>query len=70
MVSKPLIDKRIWTNSEDKKITASVLSVEGDNVQFKLSSGKKVKYPIAKLSEEDQDLIKEAATKKEGTDSE
>jgi hypothetical protein len=70
VVSKPLIDQRTWTNNEDKKITASVLSVEGDDVQFKLSSGKKVKYPIAKLSEEDQDLIKEAATKKESADSE
>ena len=65
VVSKPLIGQRTWTNTEDKKITASVMSVEGDDVQFKLSSGKKVKYPIAKLSEKDQDLIKEATTKKD-----
>jgi len=69
-VRKPLIAQRTWTNSEDKKITASVLSVEGDDVQFKLSSGKKVKYAIAQLSEKDQNLIKEAATKKEITGSE
>lgn len=69
-LAKPLIDQRTWTNTDDQKITASVLSVDGDDVQFKLSSGKKVKYPIAKLSDDDQILIKEAATKKESADSE
>lgn len=60
-VKKPLIGQRSWTNNENKTINAAVLSVVGDDVEFKLTSGKKVKYPISKLSEDDQNLIKEAA---------
>ena len=63
-VSKPLVAQRSWTNTEGKKITASVLSSDGENVEFKLSNGKKVKYPITKLSESDQELVKKASEAK------
>ena len=62
---KPVIDSRTWTNEAGKKITASVLSIDGDKVKFKLSNGKEVNYPIAKLSDEDQELIKESGEKEE-----
>ncbi len=60
---KPVIESRTWTNEAGRKISASVLSIDGENVRFKLSNGKEVNYPIAKLSEEDQELIKESAEK-------
>lgn len=64
-VSKPLIEQRSWTNDEGQPLVAAVLSMTASEVEFKLSNGKKVQYPISKLSEEDQNLIKEAASKKE-----
>jgi len=57
---KPLIEQRTWTNSEGKTIKAAAISVQGDKVKFKLSNGKTVDYPIAQLSGEDQESIKEA----------
>lgn len=62
---KPLIAKRTWTNDEGKKIIASVLSADDTHVEFKLANGKKVKYPVAKLSESDQELIKESSPTQE-----
>jgi hypothetical protein len=58
--SKPVIESREWTNSDGRKITAAVVSIDGDKVKFKLSNGKEVPYAIAKLSEEDQELIKKS----------
>ena len=65
-VKKALIEQRTWTNDEGKPLVAAVLSMTESEVEFKLSNGKKVPYPISKLSEEDQDLIKETASKNEG----
>ena len=56
---KPLIEERTWTNSEGKPLVASVVAIKEDEVVFKLKNGKEVPYPIAKLSDEDQELIKE-----------
>jgi hypothetical protein len=64
-VAKPVIETRNWTNDAGKTISASVLSIADDKVKFKLSNGKEVDYPIAKLSEDDQTLIKETAEKQE-----
>ena len=64
---KPLVEKRAWTNTDGKTIQAEILSVQGDQVEFKLSNGKKVNYAIAKLSEEDQELIKKAQEDKAAT---
>ena len=60
---EPLVAQRAWTNLEGKTIKASVLALEGGNVKFKFSNGKTVDYPLEKLSEDDQEAIKEAAVK-------
>ncbi len=66
LFAKPLIAQRIWTNSEGKPLVAAVTAIEGENVMFKLKNGKKIPYPIAKLSEADQKLIKEASPGSDG----
>ena len=54
------IEQRTWTNSEGVKMVAAVTKIDGDKVIFRLQkNGKIVPYPISKLSEEDQKLIKE-----------
>jgi hypothetical protein len=45
-----------------------ILSIDGDKVKFKLSNGKEVNYPIAKLSDEDQELIKESGEEEKDDD--
>ncbi|MGJ8696945.1 MAG: TlpA family protein disulfide reductase [Verrucomicrobiaceae bacterium] len=57
----PLIGERTWKNSDGKPLVASVTSIDGDKVIFKLRGGRTVPYAIDKLSEEDQKLIKEKA---------
>ena len=55
-----VIEQRTWTNSEGGEMTAAVTKIDGDKVIFRLQkNGKTVPYPISKLSEEDQKLIKE-----------
>ncbi|MDG1071499.1 MAG: hypothetical protein P8P32_07800 [Akkermansiaceae bacterium] len=55
-----VIEQRTWTNSEGVKMIAAVTKIDGDKVIFRLQkNGKTVPYPISKLSEEDQKLIKE-----------
>lgn len=58
----PLVAERSWTNSEGKSIVAAAMTVEGENVSFKMKNGRIVSYPVAKLSEEDQVLLKEATS--------
>lgn len=62
----PLVNQRTWTNQEGKSIVATAMDVFEDNVNFKMKNGRIVSYPIAQLSESDQELLKEAA----GEDSE
>jgi len=53
------IEQRTWTNSEGIEMVAAVTKIDGDKVIFRLQkNGKIVPYPISKLSEEDQKLIK------------
>lgn len=54
-----LIKKRTWTNVEGKKIVAAVKSTTDTSVQFILNNGNSVDYPLAKLSEESREAIKE-----------
>jgi hypothetical protein len=61
LFAKPLIAQRTWTNTEGKPLVAAVLAVEGEKVKFKLKNGQETNYPIAKLSEEDQELIKDVS---------
>jgi len=57
---KVIIPKRSWTNSEGKRIIASVTDISPTSVVFKLTNGKTVRYAIDKLSEEDQKIIQNA----------
>jgi len=61
LFGKPLIAQRTWTNEAGKPLVAAVLAVDGEKVKFKLKNGQETSYPIAKLSEEDQELIKEVS---------
>ena len=69
-IAKPLIAQRNWTNKEGKSIKAAVLSIDGDQVKFKLSNGKTANYEIGNLSEQDQETIKEAGAEAEATEDE
>ncbi len=50
-----------WTNAEGKAIKAGFDRLEGEFVVLKMLDGKFVKYPMAKLSPESQQLAKECA---------
>ena len=52
-----LSEQREWTNSEGKAIKAALVTIDGDSVKLELPNGKKVSYPIEKLSKEDQEFI-------------
>ena len=47
---------RTWTDNKGRKIEADLLRIEGDKAILKFK-GREVKYPITKLSEQDQDFI-------------
>lgn len=64
--AEPVIAEREWTNAEGKTITAAVLSIDGETVKFKLKNGRETNYPVAKLSEEDQEFLKEKASESAG----
>ncbi len=53
-----VVSARTWTNTEGKKIEAELLRVEGEKVILKFR-GREVKLSINKLSQGDQDYIKE-----------
>jgi hypothetical protein len=54
---KDLSEVRDWTNDEGKTIQAALVSVSGDQIKFRMKNGRLVDYPIAKLSEKDQDFV-------------
>jgi hypothetical protein len=66
----PVIAQRSWTNTDGKKIKAAITKIEGEKVTFKLPNGKEISYEVAKLSEDDQEVIKEAAEAAEEDDEE
>ena len=62
LVRKDLPPIMKWTNSDGKSIKAGFGGVKGDNVIFKMPNGAQVEYPVAKLSPESQQLVKECAS--------
>ncbi len=60
-VKKDLPPIMRWTNSEGKAIKAGFDKIDGPDVVLKMPDGKYVKYPLAKLSPESQQLAKECA---------
>jgi hypothetical protein len=57
-----VIPSREWTDSTGRKMLASVSKIEGEKVFFQMKTGKVVAYQIAKLSADDQEIIKNAVT--------
>ena len=60
---KELVASRTWTNTDGNALTASLVSVSGDNGTFRKPNGQTFTYAISKLSEADQEIIKNASTK-------
>lgn len=61
---RPLVNERTWTNTDGKTLIALLASVIDEVGNFEGSDGKVFKYPIEKLSEKDQSLIKETIEKR------
>lgn len=49
---------RAWTDSTGRKVEAAYAGLQGDSVMLKLSDGKTVPFPLARLSPEDQAFVK------------
>ena len=54
----PIVAQRKWTNTDGKKIIASITAINGEEVTFRLHNLKVVKYQLSKLSDADQRIIK------------
>ncbi|MEI6819592.1 MAG: SHD1 domain-containing protein [Verrucomicrobiota bacterium] len=46
-------ESRLWTDQQDRKIAATLVGVEDQNVTLRLKDGRKIPYPLAKLSPND-----------------
>lgn len=49
--------QRVWTDEQGRKIKASLVKVESESAVLLMPDGKKIPYPIAKLSKVDQAFI-------------
>ena len=61
---RALVAERTWTNNSGNTLIASLSSVIKEVGQFEGADGKSFKYPIEKLSEEDQKLINDTIEKR------
>ena len=50
-------EPRVWTDSLNRRIEASLVRVEGGSVLLKLKDGREIPYPLAKLSQADRDFV-------------
>lgn len=55
----PLSKMRQWTNREGKTMQAALVSVTGGAGEFRFKNNKVQSYPLEKLSDEDQEFIRE-----------
>lgn len=46
-------ESRTWTDQQQRKIEAKMLGLQGDSVLLELKDGRKIPFPLAKLSPED-----------------
>lgn len=51
-------EMRAWTDLQSRKIEARMVSLDGDSVILELKDGRKVPYPLAKLSAEDAEYAR------------
>jgi hypothetical protein len=56
---------RVWTDEQGRKIKASLVKVEGESAMLLMPNGKKIPYPIAKLSRNDQAFIEKFRLERE-----
>ena len=56
---------RVWTYEQGRKIKASLVKVEGESAMLLMPSGKKIPYPIAKLSRNYQAFIEKFQLERE-----
>ena len=52
-------ESQAWTNTDGQTINAAIRKVEGDQVEFLMTDGRSIPYPLAKLSEESRKKIEE-----------
>ena len=50
-------ETRTWTDVQDRKIEAELLSGSGGNVVLKLANGREVPFPLEKLSQPDREYV-------------
>lgn len=50
-------EPRVWTDSLNRRIEASLVRINGDSVLLKLKDGREIPYPLAKLSQTDRDFV-------------
>lgn len=50
-------ESRTWTDSLNRKIDASLVRVEGENVILKMKDGREIPFPLSKLSQLDKDFV-------------
>ena len=54
---------RTWTDVNQRKVEAVLVSSDGTNATLRLADGKEIPFPIARLSPADQEFVKEMADK-------
>lgn len=62
-------ETRDWTDRQGRKVSAEFVSFDGKKVTIKLASGKTTSIPAPKLSDEDQQFLKEQSSSSESSES-
>lgn len=50
-------DARLWTDSQNRKVEAELVRVDGENIILKLKDGREIPFPLSKLSQPDKDFL-------------
>lgn len=58
VASSALAESRTWTDSSGRQVTASFIGLDGENIVLQTADGATHKFPLTKLSAEDQALAK------------
>jgi len=58
VASSALAEVRTWTDTSGRQVTASFIGLDGDNIILQTADGGTHKFPLTKLSAEDQALAK------------
>jgi len=56
------LESRAWTDTQGRKIDATLIRADGENVILKLKDGREVPFPLTKLSAADGDYVKSNRT--------